>query len=136
MFIFFAFKAIGFFLDINQCADTGSFFRDFQSSIDNARASSSTRQAFKINLDSSVEKVCFVDLNASRIGPNEKPDKWSIGDNFFIDYNSGGCKQLSNYKFEGINLTKITEAENPRCFKNGDSIQIKKTVYSGLIELE
>ncbi len=135
VFVFFAFKVIGFFLDLNQCAETGDFFSDLQSSIDKARISSSTLQEFEIDLGSSVEKICFVDLNSSITGSTSAPDQWSAGDNMFIVYKKEGCKQLSNKQIVGINITKIIESENPKCFDNGDSIQIKKTVYSRLVEL-
>jgi len=136
VFIFFAFKIIVIFLDVGECADTGKFFSEFQSAVDRARLSSSSTQSFKINLDPSIDSICFFDLDSPMIGPNSEPDSWSPGDNFFMQYGSLGCNQLSNYEFNGINVTKIIEDSNPRCFGNGDEVIIKKSVYSRLVDLE
>ena len=136
LFLFFAFKIIASFISVDKCAELTTFHISFQKAIDKAQASHSTNQQFKINLDASIDKICFIDLNSSKKGPHQFPDKWNPGDNFFILSRGEGCEQVSNNQFTGLNITKITSSKNPVCFENPGELLIKKTVYSRIVTIE
>lgn len=136
VFLFFAFKVISSFMDVNECADIAKFYGDFQKSIDKAKNYQETTQPVKINLGSTVDKICFVDLNANQTGPYQKPDSYDVGDNFFIIYQEEGCEQFSNHIFKNLNVTKITETNNPNCFENGQELTIKKAFSSRIVTIE
>jgi hypothetical protein len=136
VFIFFAFKVIDSFVDLNKCTELGSFYDDFQDAIDQARESHSTNQPYDLSLGSTVDKICFVDLNSTGKGDESFPNSYSEGDNFFVLFNDGGCEQLSNFEFNNINITEITKDSNPNCFENENEITIIKSVYSRLVTVE
>jgi hypothetical protein len=136
IFIFFAFKAISSFMDLNECAEVGRFYTSFQNSVDSARESHATNQPFEIKLDSGIDKICFVDLNSSQRGPIALPDQWSMGDNFFLIFDGDSCGNMGNHQFKNLNITKITEILNPNCFENGQDITIKKVIGPRLVTVE
>ena len=136
IFIAFAIKVIWGFVAVGECVAVADFYDDFQSSIDKARTSQETNQPYNLKLGSTVDKICFADLNSSQRGPHKMPDSYSPGDNFFIIFNEEGCAQLDKNKIEGIDLELLTETNNPNCFENSNQVTIKKSLYSRLVTIE
>jgi hypothetical protein len=137
IFIFFAFKIIFAFVGTTKCLDITSTYTDLQKEIDRAKSSQTYTREYEIDFGSSVSKICLFDFNSSQKGDLNLPDVMVIGENSFLIFKkSNSCESLSRYQFKGINISKITQFQNPICFDNGDSTLIKKELYSGLVVLE
>ncbi len=131
-----AIYAIVFFLDLTDSTGVGQFYEKLQKEIDNAWTSSMTEKNITIKLQNGVTDVCFVDHNA-QITNNAKYSQISYIDpdtNLFL-LPPGEAGDLDIKTIEHINITKITEKQNPKCFSPGTQITIKKGLYSKLVEI-
>jgi len=63
-----AFFAIGKFLDLNKCAQSGLYFNDLQDEIDRAWNSNLYRGFFEEKPPAEIEFICFGDLTVDVIG--------------------------------------------------------------------
>ena len=82
-----SFYVIGHFLNINKCAQVGSFYDTLNDEIDSAWRASITRKTFEGSLPSEgfftsgIEKVCFGDPTQSNIDEAEEVEIFKRNDN-------------------------------------------------------
>ncbi len=119
IFIAFAFYAIKTFLGIQDEMKIGQFVNGLQSDVDKMWKGSQGSQEVEYLLPSKIESVCFKD--------DEYENLIFRSDDFI------GGKEIKH-----INITKITEAENPFCIENVKGkvkMIIKKDYGEALVEI-
>lgn len=136
VFIVIAFIAVESFLDIGESAGVGMFYRELQSVVDDTLREQASEVSFDIDLPSEIEMVCFANLSA-KITNNgveyEAIRNFEVYEaNVFLvppEYAQGmGWKLI-----EHINVTRITEKENPFCVSAESELRIKKGFYDRLV---
>ncbi|MFA5061139.1 MAG: hypothetical protein WC494_02400 [Candidatus Pacearchaeota archaeon] len=138
VFVVVAFFAIKGFLDIGESSEVGLFYQDLQEAIDRARSSQTSEFEFEINLPKEVEFICFANLSAKITANTEKYEliemyKVYEANVFLLPPESADSpwKNLDN-----INITKITEKQNPYCVPSSKNLVIKKSFYDRLVSIE
>lgn len=138
VFVVIAFIAIKGFLDIGRTSGVGMFYDELQDAIDDAWKGQSSEVAFKINLPSNIEKVCFGNLTQ---GIDSGPEYNAIRDydvynaNIFLvppEYAEGMAWKL----IEHIDIARTTEGNNPYCVDVEDGLKINKGFYDKLVWVE
>ena len=139
IFIVIAFIAINHFLDIGECSSVGMFYDELQKEVDAVWASQESTGDFEINLPSGILKICFANLSADIT--NTGKDYEAIEDyevyeaNVFILPPEKACNMP--YKMIGhINITKITESQNPKCFDVSRDLIIEKGFYEKFVMIK
>ncbi|MFZ5954983.1 MAG: hypothetical protein ACOYT4_01030 [Nanoarchaeota archaeon] len=135
IFIIFAFIAINHFLNLGTCGNIGMFYENFQKKIDDAYASQSYSESFKIELPSGMEKICFANLS-EKITNYEDYKKIRPKDNanLFLIPQEKACDmpyKLINH----LDIQKIIEDKNPFCIGKDQKIRIEKDFYDKFITL-
>lgn len=127
-----AFYVIKIFLGLKNCAVQGAFIEDLQANIDKAWRSPETSSTISLNLPSSVDYVCFVDVDAPPKGRNSGAyNDVTIFNKNMILYPSK-CGGLEGKNMNHINVTQITATHNPMCIETKDgkaTLKIVKTLY-------
>lgn len=122
IFIVFAFYAIQKFLKIQDAVKARQFVENLQSDIDNAWKGSQRSQEVEYILPEKIKHVCFIDTGSEESGLNG-----NLYDELksFCYYNEnmvfepvGSAQGIESKEIKHINITKITETENPFCFEN------------------
>ncbi len=133
VFIAVAVYGIVKFLGIQECAETGLFKQDLQTSIDKAWSSDSSYEIFPknnpITLPKKIDYICFIDLGKESKGSHS--DYYSsfkseglTNHNMFFSPITEACSGQGSFEIKHINIVKITENENPYCIAN-DKIEMK-----------
>lgn len=136
IFIVIAFIAINHFLDIGKCSSVGMFYDELQREVDSVWASQESKSDFEINLPSGILKICFANLSADAIEPGEDYD--AIKDYEIYEANvfllpPGEACNMPYKMIEHINITKITESQNPKCFDVSRDLIIEKGFYEKFV---
>ncbi len=141
-FIAVAIYAIVFFLNFNKCAETGIFKNDLQDKISKAWQSDESFEVFNSSLPSDIDFMCFIDSSQGKKGDYKdfydefrmygfKPET-----NMFFYPLKKSCEELTVFEIEHLNMTKITETNNPYCIKNNQGrieIEIEKNFNDYLV---
>lgn len=133
VFIVIAFIAVKYFLNTGKCAEVGTFYRDLEEKVNVVWKSTETETSFKISLPSGITKICFANTTG-RFYSNDILS-YDAEDNLFLIPSSNACN-LGNREIPHIDITKITAVKNPYCINNGESMRIKKEIYSKLVLIE
>jgi len=94
---------------------------------------------FKIDLPSGIKSVCFLDYNSAKIGKdaNLYYNLTKSGEgNLYLNPAKKACKSFRVMKIEHINITKITEKNNPYCVGNNKNLTIKMGYMDKLVTIE
>lgn len=139
IFIVIAFYAVKFFLNFGDSSKIGLFYQDLQKSVDKAWESQSSEFDFKIDLPSSIEKVCFANLSARVTG--SQADYEQIKDYDFYDVNvfllpPQNAKNMQFKLITHLNISKITASKNPYCVPVSQELRIKKDFYDRGVIIE
>jgi len=142
IFISFAFFAINKFLDIQNSVQIGKFTNDFQSDINKIWKGSQGSEEKEYFLPKKIMFVCFTDYFLDKSGENQNFYKeleqfYYENENMFF-YPPGSAQGLDSKEIKHIDLTKITENENPFCIENIDgkvSLIIKKNFGETLVTI-
>jgi len=126
----------------SKCANTGIFKQDLQGKIDNVWNLDESSSEFKESLPSGIEQVCFINLERESAGSNkdfyDSFKKYGYRGNMFFYPIEKACEDLRAFDIKHINITAITNQDNPKCFKNINgkvSIRIDKGFYDALVKL-
>ena len=132
VFVVIAFIAVGYFLDIGRSANVGDFYRDLQDSVDDAWGQSSGEFDFEISLPSGVERVCFGNLSERITNRGVEYDEIKTLDvydaNVFL-YPRAEAEGMDWKLIEHINISLITEIDNPYCVDADGELLISKGFY-------
>lgn len=139
VFVVVAFFAIRGFLDIGETSKVGLFYQDLQKEIDNARGSQTSEFKFEINLPKKVEFVCFANLSEKITANTEKYEQIKMyevyeANVFLLPPESASDMPWKNLK--NINITKMTEKQNPYCISTSQKLTIKKDFYDRLVSIQ
>ena len=133
VFIAVAVYGIVKFLGIQECAETGLFKQDLQTSIDKAWSSDSSYEIFPknnpITLPKKIDYICFIDLGKESKGSHSDyylsfKSEGLTNHNMFFSPITEACSGQGSFEIKHINIEKITENENPYCIAN-DKIEMK-----------
>ena len=121
VFIAFAVYAIMKFLDLQEGVQVGQFFNDLQNDVDKMwkAGQGSTEKTYR--LPSEVEYICLADFNSPKKGDNLiyyddlKMAFYEFENLIFYPLGSAG---VDSYNLKHVNLTGITNTENPLCIPN------------------
>jgi len=121
VFLFVAFFAIKYFLDIKKQVEVGFFVDEFQDEVTNIWNSQMGEGVWKGEISSVVEYVCFTDLVKTRTGGRYKDfvenfERYGDLDNNLFFY-PGEKVDVASVKIEHINIDDIIMNDNPYCFK-------------------
>ncbi|MDP2946564.1 MAG: hypothetical protein Q8N88_00475, partial [Nanoarchaeota archaeon] len=109
-----------------------------QGAINDALSTESSDDVFKIDLPSKIKKVCFGNLSAkiTNLDDYEQVKDYDIyqANVFLIPTTEAGNMpwKIINH----LNITKITEKQNPYCIFVSREIKIKKEFYDRLVRVE
>ncbi|MEM4270662.1 MAG: hypothetical protein QXO70_01045 [Candidatus Pacearchaeota archaeon] len=138
-FIAVAFYVIKIFLNIKTCGLVGRFYQEFQASIDTAFRSPETSQVFSASLPSSVEYVCFFDVNKDAKGPRRDIyDKIASVNKNLVLWPKVKCSGLIGYDIKHVDISQLTTNENPWCVKTEKSkinLKIEKGIYDKSVKI-
>lgn len=139
VFVVVAFFAIRGFLGIGETSKVGLFYQDLQEAIDDARGSQTSEFEFKVNLPNKVEFICFANLSAKITANVEKYELIEMyevyeANVFLLPPESATDIPWKNLK--NINITKITEKQNPYCVSSSENLVIKKDFYDRLVRIQ
>ncbi|MCK4649917.1 hypothetical protein KAT36_01665 [Candidatus Pacearchaeota archaeon] len=139
VFVVIAFVAVGYFLDIGRSASVGLFYDELQTAVDDAVRGQSSERSFDVDLPSGIEKVCFANLSGMITNPGADYDairNYDVYDaNVFLvppEY----AQNMQWKRIDRINVTRITQVENPYCVEVEDGLKIKKGFYDRLVFIE
>lgn len=142
LFVSFSFYAIQKFLGITNSIQIGKFTEDLQNDIDKIWKSSQGSDKNRYSLPSKIELVCFVDYDSSKRGSNQnlydelKTEYYGTKNLFF--YPLKASEGLGSKTIKNIDLSKITQSENPFCIENINgkvSIAAKKDFNEQLVTI-
>ena len=141
-FLSFAGYGIMKFLNFQKTIQVGQFTEDLQNDIDRIWQGSQGSAEEKYYLPDRIQYVCFVDWLSSAKGSKSS---WyqdfeliSQGyDNNLFFYPIGSAQGLNSKDIKHLNVTKITQDENPYCISNSDKINliIKMGLGDSLVEV-
>lgn len=142
IFIAFAFYAIQKFLGIQDAVKVGQFVDGLQSDIDSAWRGSQRSQEVEYILPKKI-KVCFIDTTpSSGSGPNtnlfDELKSVCYNNENMVFEPVGSAQGLESQEIKHINITKITETENPFCVENVKGkvkMTIQKSFGEGLVTI-
>ncbi len=142
-FVAVAVYAIIMFLNLQKCSETGLFKQNLQESVNRAWSSEETSEIFEGKISKDIERVCFIDLNSKAKGEYkdfyQDVEKSGIKNiNMFFYPLRNACEGQKGFQIEHLDVEKITEKDNPKCFKNDNKvvINIEKGFYDSLVNLE
>ena len=148
-----AIYAIVHFLNINKCANVGLFYEGLQTEVNKAWASGRYSDVFEKEivasgaLKTSVEFVCFGNLNASASGDDlQKQGSFKYGNgysrnaNVFMYPGEKTCRGLASKKIEHVKAADSNGIEKFFCLdvkalKGRVSIKLEKEVRDNLVRL-
>jgi len=141
VFIAVAIYAVTMFLKFKECADTGLFKNELQTSID--RAWNGDEASFSKQLSiSGIDKVCFGNLSLpvkgefreeyNSLSRFESRD-WNI---FFYPFEKA-CDNQEGFFIKHLDIAEITKENNPNCFlvRNGKMELQIETSYGSLVRI-
>jgi hypothetical protein len=142
-FVSVAFYVMGIFLGWWSCANTGLFAKDLQDDINLAFNQDETSETFVGKLPGKLDYVCFVNSEEEGRGDfSEYYDEFErygvLDSNMFFVPIKKTCKAQKFFEIKHVDIKKITEKNNPMCFKNiGGRVEIKieKGFYDSLVNL-
>ena len=122
-FLSFAFFGIRTFLGVQDTAKTSKFLNDLQSDVEQVWKSSQTSQEKEYFLPGKKVQVCFADFSVDKRGGKaqiyDELKRAYYGDENLVFYPVVfGESESSEIIY--LNLTRITENENPFCIENVD----------------
>jgi len=135
IFIAFAFYAIQKFLGIQDAVKVGQFVDSLQSDIDGAWRGSQRSQEVEYTLPKEIDKVCFIDTQLSGSNLYEELKNVCYNNENMVFYPVEG---LESNEIKHINITKITDSENPFCVENLKGkvkMTIQKSFGEGLVRI-
>ena len=140
VFIITAGIVVKHFLGLQKCSEISIFLKDFQDEFDKVWQSSSTEKTFAIGLPSAITEVCFTNMTLPLTNNKYSDVKTRYGfynPNFFFYPPEKAC-QIPYYNIKHINITSITNGENPYCIKNENNpkMKISKGFYESLVRIE
>ena len=136
IFIGTALTVIFVFLDFSSSADIGQFYVDFQSEVDRAWRSSQTSKSFSLDLDKDITMVCFANLSAPITGDDavyREIQQYEFESYNMFMFPPSAAGDLDVKTIEHIDLARITEFDNPKCFENPGEVMISKGIRSRLV---
>lgn len=144
IFIGVAIYAIKNFMSFKKCTEVLMFKNDLQDKVDEAFASSG-EVMYKINftIPYKIELVCFLDKSKGGEGKWKnlygKLSSYSFENkNVYFWPLNAVCEGEKAFTLKNINITKITEQNNPYCIENRNGIieiKIEKGFYDSLVSL-
>lgn len=143
IFIIFAFYAIQKFLGFSNAAQSGKFTNEIQGDIDRIWRGSQGTEQQEYSLPTKIKNICFADYTSSAKGQNEnfydELDQVFFGEENLFFYPLGSAEGFDSVVVKHIDLEKITEDDNPKCFANINgkiSLTIKKDFGEALVSIE
>ena len=137
--------AINHFLGLRDCAQIGMFIEDLQKDIDDAWSSQQfSDDDAEYILPGNIEYVCFANLSNSRSSGDLENMIYSdislyenSNGNMFFYPRENAC-DMPYINMKHIDLNKITELKNPKCFENDEKIviEIEKGFTDALVNLK
>jgi hypothetical protein len=139
IFVVIAFIAVGFFLDTGRSAGVGLFYRDLQDAVDQAWNGQAGEFSFEIDLPKNIDEVCFGNLSDTITNVDSKYNQilnYDVYDanTFLVPPENAQNMQWKLIKH--INISKITENQNPYCVPADGKLRIKKGFYDRLVTIE
>lgn len=143
-FVAFAFFAINKFVGIQKSIEVGQFSDELESVVNKMWQGSQGSQALELRLPKKIQLVCFGDyrIEAEARGQNEDLfDDLTIAfyeNENLIFYPIGSGEGLDAINVEHLDIEKMTERDNPLCFKNEDGkvkMVVKKEFEEALVTI-
>jgi hypothetical protein len=139
VFIFVAFMAVRFFLDLGDSAGVGMFYDELQDAVDDAVSSQETTKSFDINLPNDVKRVCFSNLSDVITNAGEDYDiieRYSVYDANVFLIPPETAENMAWKKINRINISAITKEQNPYCVDVEDGLTLRKGFYDRHVVIE
>lgn len=117
------------------------FKENLQDSVDDAWSSDKAENVpFQINLPEKIIYVCFLDIEKEAKGKNsefyQELERFSDKENNVYLYPiRKACEDFRSWRLGHINITLITEKDNPYCIQNKKSLILEKGFYDSLVRI-
>ncbi len=136
VFIVIAFMVAKSFLNLGKSATVGTFYKSLQKTVDTAIQSQESNSNFKVDLPSSIKEICFANLSSKITNSGENYDaikNYDVYDANVFLIPPEKAQGMQWKRIRRINITKITEHENPYCVKVSAGLKIHKGFYDRLV---
>lgn len=137
VFLVIAFVAVKYFLDLSDCTGVGQFYDNFQSKIDEAYKTGTSSFKFKPNLPSNIDKICIFNYTGevtNKIDGKDITNKDPVATVYLLP--QGNACSMYFKEIKHLDVGKLTENKNPRCFESNSSLIIKKDFYDKFVSIE
>jgi hypothetical protein len=138
VFFVVAFYAVRNFLYIPDATKTGYFYNGLQDKVNNLMKGQGT-DTYKIDLPKKIEKICFANLSA-QITANrpeyEQIKYYDIYSNVFLVPPEKAPNNMESKKINNINITRITEKQNPYCITAHGEISLSRDIYDRSVTIK
>ena len=140
-FIAAAFYVIPKIINLFRCAETGSFYNDLQTKLENAWKSEGTSAAWTTTLPTTIQYVCFVNWSSSARGANSElyNDVTLFRKNVVFWPSSKVCSGLESKNLLHLDLQQMTSMNNPFCIpvvKGKISMRIEKSINENSVTIK
>ena len=138
VFIVAAFIAVNYFLGLGRTSEVGLFYRDLQTAVDEAWSGQSSEFNFEVKLPSGIKQICFANLSEKITG--SQTDYQQIKNYDVYDANvfllpPENAERMEYKLIQHINVSRITEQQNPYCVSTDKDLKIKKDFYDKLVAI-
>jgi hypothetical protein len=137
VFVIVAFIAVKHFLDLGDTAEIGFFYDDLQNAVDKALKEQESDKLFEINLPSGIEMVCFASERITNPGPEyDAIERYEVYNANLFLVPPEKTDNMAWKTIERINISRITEEENPYCVSASGKLRIQKDFYDRRILIQ
>jgi hypothetical protein len=136
VFIFVAFMAVSYFLDIGDSAGVGLFYEELQEAVDDVLSSQEAVRSFDIDLPSGIERVCFANLSAEITNYGEDYDnieRYEVYEANVFLVPSENAENMAWKWIDGIDVSKTVAKSNPYCIDVDEGLTLTKGFYDRLV---
>tara|TARA_Y100000310_G_scaffold39077_1_gene36672 strand:- start:923 stop:1417 length:495 start_codon:yes stop_codon:yes gene_type:complete len=139
VFLIVAFIAINGFLDLSKSASIGSFYKNLQSEVDDAWRGQSSSTTFEIDLPSGIKKICFANLSKeiTESGQDYREiENYEVYEANIFLIPPEKAQGLEWNLIKHLDIEKMTDSQNPKCFDVDVDLKIKKDFYDKFVVIE
>jgi hypothetical protein len=139
VFVVIAFIAVKGFLSTADTVSVGMFYDELQAAVDDAWSEQSGEFDFKINLPGGIDEVCFGNLSNAITNVDDKYTEILNYDVYDANTFLVPPEKAENMQWKLINhlnISKITEGDNPYCVPVENGLRIKKGFYDKSVVIE
>lgn len=127
------------FISIGKCSSVGLFYEDLQAQVDNLWQDQAGETRFSIDLPNGIKKICFADFTQPITNQGEDYKQIELYDTEDANLFMVPPEEACNFPYKSIkhiNISKITQDENPYCIYVDAELKLSKGFYDRSVLIE